>query len=272
MPKFLGDISPCSLSASSILGIIGLALCFAHGARANSITNLITGTGPTEPCVALPPNLIADPAFQDGCDTYQSDSEPGHWRFVFDAQLYNGGVSGLPCCAAEFYYLTDAGGSSAGSVDQEVDTALNQTYLIDFSLATNDVSDGAKITVEFGNTVGLAATNAELGIPADQFKQYSFLATATSTLTDFAVIGTGSTDTPNYLFYVTNVSVTAVTPEPSSFILFVAGAIFITIGVTRRRSWLVHHDDNSARRVKRARITPAADKTSNAVTPDSFAR
>lgn len=229
------------LVVPAILGAISLTLCLAPEASADSFTGLASGTGTTgqSPCVASPPNLIADPAFQDGCDTFQSDSEPGNWRFVFAAELYTGDI-GLPCCGAEFFYSPDAGGTSAGSVDQLVDTTIGQQYLIDFMLATNDVSDGALVTVEFGTTVGLSETNGELGIPPDQYMEYSFLASATDSVTDFAVIGFGGTSTPNYEFVVTDVSVTAVenAPEPATLILLAAGLALICGGACPRRSRL----------------------------------
>jgi hypothetical protein len=94
-------------------------------------------------------------------------------------------------------------------------------------------------------TVGLSETNTQLGLAAYQLMDYSFFATATDSLSEFAFIGFGATDTPDYAFYLTDVSVTAVasSPEPSGLILCGAGLAFIIAVLWHRRG---SHGDRRA--------------------------
>ena len=231
-----------SLLAPAFLGLIGLSFCLTPSATANSI--LVAGvdmegqvTQLPSDCVASPPNLIVDPDFTEGCDVSGLESAPGYWGINNSAGLYMGGITGFPCCAAESFYLPDPGGTSAGSISQLVDTTPGQTYEVDFMLATNDVAPNASITVRFANTVGLFETNAELGLSAYQYAEYSFTAPATDLESELAVIGVGSTATPGYVFYATDFSVIPVSnsPEPSNLVLFATGIALIGAGGIRRR-------------------------------------
>jgi hypothetical protein len=217
----------------TLFGQIALVHCLTPSVTAATVAASQPNQA-SSACVASPPNLLVDPDFQAGCNVSGIATTPGFWGFNNDQLLYTGAISGFPCCATESYYLPDPGGTSAGSANQIVDTIIGQLYDVSFELATNDVSPGALATVRFAGVIGLSETNAQLGLAPYQFQTFSFRAVATASQSEFAFIGFGSTQTPDYSFYLTNASVTPAV-EPSSFALCCAVfAIVLAEGFRRR--------------------------------------
>ena len=136
-------------------------------------------------------------------------------------------------------YSIDLSGNEDGVISQELNTTVNQTYSVSFSLAGNpddpDVNEKIKfLQVGLSNgpfytfdTTGQTKTN--MGWVT---KSFEFIATDTTSKLFFA-----SAQDSAFGPALDNVSVTAV-PEPETYAMFLAG-ITLMAGIARRRNNLL---------------------------------
>ena len=133
-------------------------------------------------------------------------------------------------------YSIDLSGNEDGVISQELNTTVNQTYSVSFSLAGNpDDADKVKV-VQVGmsneplyefDTTGKIRTN--MGWVT---KSFDFIAADTTSKLFFA----GAQESP-FGAALDNISVTAV-PEPETYAMFLAG-IALMAGIARRRNNLL---------------------------------
>jgi|GEM_PF-5538115 len=108
------------------------------------------------------------------------------------------------------------------TLSQTVSDTAGQSYVLDFWLFVADGSPTTSLTVDWGNSQIFSETNIP---PFNVYQEFSF-----------NVVGTGSdtlvftcANDPSFT-YLDDVSLTAVVPEPSTFVMWslLAGAIGIT--------------------------------------------
>jgi hypothetical protein len=204
----------------------GIALCFLFGVQQG-----------TAQCAAN--NLVANCGFETGDFTGWTTTGAD----VTNGQLGNlYGVEGAdpdgtaPNSGSFQAYFGDLP-SNAVTISQILSTSAGNAYLVSFFLA-QDTTPSATTTTgnengpnDFTATFGGVTLTNLTNIPLEGYTEYSFLTTASgpSTTLDLTFGNTSG------FFQADDVSVTEVTPEPSSMVLLATGLAGIAWAGTRRK-------------------------------------
>jgi len=115
-----------------------------------------------------------------------------------------------------------------GYISQTLATTVGQVYLVSFLLA----GDGATPNSFSASLGGPSLTNVGDTLPSGTSYSYDFTASSTATSLQFSY-----SDAPGY-FYLTNISVTALTntPEPSTAVAGIGALMLMVYGWRKRLS------------------------------------
>lgn len=180
---------------------------------------LLTVAAHADTCNGFSNNLVANCSFETGSFS--------NWGGTSTTDVYSDVDSFAPYAGVYDAYLASEQGTA--TLTQTLSTVAGTTYLIEFALM-NDTNPSTGYTNSFVAQFGGATLLSETAVAMGAYTLYS--STAAATLAATPLTFTSRNDAGG--FYLDSVSVTAATPEPSTWLLLATGMAG-GVGVARRR-------------------------------------